>query len=374
MADSAANVFTDGLNTDQHPLTAQGNTLTDALNATFVTYNGNELILQNDMGNTLIQDTQTGNVMGLSEGFVPVGMKEYGGVLYIASYNPDTKEGEIGTIPSPRIQMIYNNREESAKSYDAEIASEIDNPEQITDTKNLESLYQALDLTKGYAISDYLSMGDQFIPILDLDAEQLAQSFSRSISKCTPTKITLEEFAKYPVITKLAYDESGNVVTIPGWYNIKLYIRTLNGQDILLPDIDKNPQEYYIEGVTDMQRSDYWFILRSDLEGKTLDFNRCQKSTDKSANVYRKYPNVPKGKLIIKIEPNLPYDFKCVPNLSLGANTLFSRGYRVKEEGKDPYNNYIVNIPFGVSFKASINALTPIKLAGLCKGASGTNS
>ena len=55
------------------------------------------------MGNTLIQDTQTGNVMGLSEGFVPVGMKEYGGVLYIASYNPDTKEGEIGTIPSPRI-------------------------------------------------------------------------------------------------------------------------------------------------------------------------------------------------------------------------------------------------------------------------------
>ena len=103
--------------------------------------------------------------------------------------------------------------------------------------------------------------------------------------------------------------------------------------------------ELISEGVADMQRSDYWFILRSALEGKTIDFNRCQKSTDKSANVYRKYPNVPKGKLIIKIEPNLPYDFKCVPNLSLGANTLFSRGYRVKEEGKDPYNNYIVNIP-----------------------------
>jgi hypothetical protein len=28
--------------------------LTDALNATMLTYNGNEMMLQNDMGNTLI--------------------------------------------------------------------------------------------------------------------------------------------------------------------------------------------------------------------------------------------------------------------------------------------------------------------------------
>jgi hypothetical protein len=40
------------------------------------------------MGNTMIQDSTTGNIMGLRDGFVPVGMKEYGGILYIASYNP----------------------------------------------------------------------------------------------------------------------------------------------------------------------------------------------------------------------------------------------------------------------------------------------
>ena len=48
------------------------------------------------MGNTLIQDSITGNIMSLSDGFIPLGMKEHGGVLYIASYNPDTKEGELG--------------------------------------------------------------------------------------------------------------------------------------------------------------------------------------------------------------------------------------------------------------------------------------
>jgi len=41
----AANLFTDGLNTDVHPLTTKNNILTDALNATFRTYNGNELLL-----------------------------------------------------------------------------------------------------------------------------------------------------------------------------------------------------------------------------------------------------------------------------------------------------------------------------------------
>jgi len=85
--EQASNIFTDGLVTDSHPLTTPNNALTDALNATFRTHNGNELMIQNDMGNTTICDSTTGNIMGLEDGFVPVGMKEYGGILYIASYN-----------------------------------------------------------------------------------------------------------------------------------------------------------------------------------------------------------------------------------------------------------------------------------------------
>lgn len=105
---STTNVFQGGLTTDLHPLVTANTQLTDALNATFITYNGNEMILQNDMGNTLIQDSTTGAVMGLRDGFIPVGMKEHGGIMYIASYNPKTKESELGSIPSPVFDYTYN--------------------------------------------------------------------------------------------------------------------------------------------------------------------------------------------------------------------------------------------------------------------------
>lgn len=47
--------------------------------------------------------------MGLREGFVPVGLKEHGGILYVASVNKEG-EGEIGTIPSPIIKDIYKDK------------------------------------------------------------------------------------------------------------------------------------------------------------------------------------------------------------------------------------------------------------------------
>lgn len=99
----AQNSFSDGLVTDFHPLTAKNTTLTDALNATIVTTQGNEMVLQNDLGNTKIntkideEDIQA----KLPEGFIPLGMKEYHGIIYIASVNPKTGEGQLGSYPSP---------------------------------------------------------------------------------------------------------------------------------------------------------------------------------------------------------------------------------------------------------------------------------
>ena len=52
--ESTINVFTDGVTTDMHPLTTQETQLTDALNATMITYDGNEMIMQNDMGNAVV--------------------------------------------------------------------------------------------------------------------------------------------------------------------------------------------------------------------------------------------------------------------------------------------------------------------------------
>ena len=49
--------------------------------------------------------------MGLREGFIPVGLEEHGGIMYIASVNKEGV-GEIGTIPSPIIKYTKDKDEE----------------------------------------------------------------------------------------------------------------------------------------------------------------------------------------------------------------------------------------------------------------------
>lgn len=95
MKSSQTNTFTGGMQKDLHPMTTPNNVLTDALNATITTMNGNESVLQNDMGNARVESAY------LPEGYIPIGMKEYGGVIYIASYNPVTEKGQVGSFPSP---------------------------------------------------------------------------------------------------------------------------------------------------------------------------------------------------------------------------------------------------------------------------------
>lgn len=94
----AQNTFNEGMVLDNHPLMTPNTVLTDALNATLVTMNGNEMVLQNDMGNAKVENAK------LPPGYIPVGMKEYGGIIYIACYNPLTNKGQIGCFPSPQRQ------------------------------------------------------------------------------------------------------------------------------------------------------------------------------------------------------------------------------------------------------------------------------
>ena len=92
MRQETNNTFDKGLNKDLNPIVTPNNVLTDCLNGTFLTFNGDELVLQNDAGNTTVPDGD--DVVRLSEGFYPLGMKEYGGVLYIIS----GKKGNIGEV------------------------------------------------------------------------------------------------------------------------------------------------------------------------------------------------------------------------------------------------------------------------------------
>lgn len=111
MKKETVNVFNEGLNKDLNPIVTPNNVLTDNLNGTFITFNGDELSLQNDAGNTKISEPDGVNFVKLSEGFYPIGIKEYGGVLYIVSgkkaYNDlgqrvkELDEIEFGSYPSP---------------------------------------------------------------------------------------------------------------------------------------------------------------------------------------------------------------------------------------------------------------------------------
>jgi hypothetical protein len=67
---------------DFSPENSKATSMTAALNATLVTFNGNEMSLQNDMGNGRVETAF------LPEGYVPVGSCEFGDIIYIVSYNP----------------------------------------------------------------------------------------------------------------------------------------------------------------------------------------------------------------------------------------------------------------------------------------------
>lgn len=99
MKKEAINTFGEGLIMDLHPLTTPNNVLTNCLNGTIITYNGNEFVLQNDMGNGEVHTAY------LNKGYIPVGIKEHGGIIYVAAHNPITGKSQIGSFPSP--QQLY---------------------------------------------------------------------------------------------------------------------------------------------------------------------------------------------------------------------------------------------------------------------------
>ena len=145
MKQETVNTFTDGMVKDLHPLTTPKTVLTDALNATLITYDGNEYILQNDMGNGKVETSR------LPKGYVPVGMTEYGGIIYVASYNPLTKTSQIGSFPSPERQIGTEEIDDnSSKNYS------------INTSINTDNSYIRLDVV-GSDLEKYkLNPGDKF--------------------------------------------------------------------------------------------------------------------------------------------------------------------------------------------------------------------
>ena len=266
------NVFQGGLQTDLHPLSVSQKQLTDALNATLITFNGNEMMLQNDMGNTRIQDSTTGNIMGLSEGFIPVGMKEYGGIMYIASVN-NQGVGEIGTIPSP----IYTL---TSKGITPDTVNQI-----VASDEGPNLKYSILNNTK-------LFPGDRFVVWLDLQdpTDSTKNVFTEVISQ------TVVDFSRTPVTTspilRPLISQTGGT---KGLYNIQLYSVFGTGAT-QLTYAESTPQTYWIKGNATPNYSKYWFVPYNVTACNNFDVE-----TTFMAKEFKSYPGVlPPGRLAIR--------------------------------------------------------------------------
>lgn len=171
------NSFTGGLNTDLHPMLQPNDTLTDCLNGTLITYNGNENMLQNDMGNYELKNAK------LPEGYVPMGMKEHQGVLYMILMNPITKKVQIGSYPSPQTIFEKSSEAEEFELHPIDIGTigTFSDPEEeakavwdivdeISENPVDKHLYTKLDLsnsstifTKDYSDNSTLGYGDRYL-------------------------------------------------------------------------------------------------------------------------------------------------------------------------------------------------------------------
>ncbi len=138
------NTFSKGLVMDFSPENTQKEVLTHALNATFLTFNGNETSLQNDMGNARVETAF------LPEGYIPVGTCEYGGIIYIVSYNPLEDKSQIGCFPSPERNVSSDELGELKAT--------------LTNNKFVENNGKIIN-TSQYVLlkNDNLNPGDKFI-------------------------------------------------------------------------------------------------------------------------------------------------------------------------------------------------------------------
>lgn len=151
--EQATNQFLKGLQQDTHPMMQGNDTLTDALNATFITMNGNEVALQNDMGNRRIDNAY------LPSGYQPVGIKEHGGIIYIAAYNPITNRSQIGSFPSPERKISTEDESDLGGSIKLE---------SLLDTSKNSNLYDLPCVTKDTILvpltkDTSLHAGDKFV-------------------------------------------------------------------------------------------------------------------------------------------------------------------------------------------------------------------
>lgn len=243
---TAKNTFQDGLVMDFAPDSTQASVLTNALNATILTFNGNEYSLQNDMGNGRVETAY------LPEGYTPVGTCEFGDIIYVVSYNPLTNKSQIGCFPSPERNI---SSEEMG-----------DTPQTLSDsdffTKKDGENWVRSNSAKKILCSKALNPGDKFI-VYTTNKTQFEQS-GNIITDYGNTAHTIYTYPKQLRISLVAIEDSGKINYLDS--TLKWYEKT-DGDYYINSSYSVATQKVDIGSYRDLLNSGY-SVFQSKVSGK----------------------------------------------------------------------------------------------------------
>lgn len=199
---TAINRFSGGLVMDFNPIITPDNVLTGCLNGTIFTNNGNENVLQNDMGNARVETAF------LPEGYIPVGSCEFGDIIYIASYNPILDKCQLGCFPSPQRNITSDQISDLKQSLSPSEFQEL-NGDQPTGKIKQSTL-------KKIIYKNNLTAGDKYIICAnEIDKENYLSDLGN----------TDHEFGGFPKLYKIkviSIEEDGKITDLSSglkWYN-----------------------------------------------------------------------------------------------------------------------------------------------------------
>ncbi len=251
---------------DLNPLQTPKDVLVSALNATIITKNGNEPALQNDFGNGRIETAF------LPTGFIPVGVCEFGDIIYITSYNPLENKCQIGCFPSPERNISTDELDQPDVSI-SNTFQEINDGKATGKLLNTEQTYM-IGLSK-------LNPGDQYLISLDKDVTQVfSPNDTEKITYLTDLYNDAHEINKFPKLIRISIiciDDNSKIVDLGG--TVKWF----------------NPPDYYLAQ-----------NKTSSAQQPNLDAYRNLLS-DGYAVFNSKYP----GKLALQIKLEMPTSFTC---------------------------------------------------------------
>ena len=302
---TAKSTFGDGLIMDFAPDNTQATCLTHALNATLLTMNGNELSLQNDMGNGRVETAY------LPEGYIPVGTCEFGDIIYIASYNPLTNKSQIGCFPSP--ERNISSKELSSAQHNIDNSAFQDSNGKITNT----SIKQVL-------IDNNLNPGDKYI-IYVSQTDMLEKNYTY-LSDLGNTDHIHGGFPKIVKLHIVSIEDSGKITYLDSsvrWYDkVKHTSSEIN-----------NSQSVTKDNIGEKSNLDFYINIAQDTQGSN------QPDIDSYRNLlssgYSIFQSKVSGKLAILAELETITGFECTYNVyKTGTSTETVNGEIKKDKGE----------------------------------------